>query len=102
MQRWTDQAAAPHRDLCTDCGVSRTSNPKRCATACQFIQPDYPAMEHKVHGRTRVLAQSDELFLALTSGCIEQPYDTRYRGLSGLGLQRGSPKDFLKKDSSMV
>ncbi|WVN42797.1 Coenzyme F420 hydrogenase/dehydrogenase, beta subunit C-terminal domain [beta proteobacterium MWH-UniP1] len=53
MQRWVSKEPAPHRDLCTDCGVSRTSDPKRCGTACQFIAPDYPKMETQVHGRTR-------------------------------------------------
>ena len=53
---------APHRDLCTDCGVSRTASPKRCGSACQFIQPDYPALEVKVHGRTRAPRKApDEL-----------------------------------------
>ena len=52
----------PYRDLCTDCGVSRTSAPKRCATACQFIQPDYPKYELSVHGRERKLENSDEVF----------------------------------------
>ena len=42
-----------HRSLCTDCGVSRTTDPKRCAQACQFIQPDYPLLEKRVHGHTR-------------------------------------------------
>ena len=62
MQRWASTEPAPHRDLCTDCGVSRTSQPKRCATACQFIAPDYPAMERQVHGRARRLHQADERF----------------------------------------
>ncbi len=53
--------AAP-RDLCTDCGISRSSEPKRCGTACQFIKPDYPAMEVRVHGRARDPAKGDELF----------------------------------------
>ena len=55
---------APHRRLCTDCGVSRTTQPQRCAHACQFIQPDYPALERRVHGRARGegAAQADELF----------------------------------------
>ena len=44
---------APHRNLCTDCGLSRTAEPKRCAQACQFIQPDYPRLERQVHGRVR-------------------------------------------------
>lgn len=52
--------AAP-RGLCTDCGVSRMAEPRRCATACQFIQPDYPALEARVHGRARDPARPDEL-----------------------------------------
>jgi coenzyme F420 hydrogenase subunit beta len=52
---------APHRDLCTDCGVSRSNNPKRCGTACQFINPDYPRLETIVHGRARDEQRTDEL-----------------------------------------
>jgi coenzyme F420 hydrogenase subunit beta len=54
--------AAATRGLCTDCGVSRTENAKACGTACQFIQPDYPALEARVHGRARDPARQDELF----------------------------------------
>jgi len=54
-------AAAP-RELCTDCGVSRMSDPKQCGQACQFIKPDYPAMELRVHGRTRDPERADEVF----------------------------------------
>lgn len=54
--------SAPYRDLCTDCGVSRTSDPKRCGSACQFIQPDYPRYEALAHGRERKLIESDEVF----------------------------------------
>ncbi|MBS0644663.1 MAG: Coenzyme F420 hydrogenase/dehydrogenase, beta subunit C-terminal domain [Proteobacteria bacterium] len=51
------------RTLCTDCGVSRSEDPKRCGGACQFIKPDYPALERQVHGRTRDPATTpDELF----------------------------------------
>jgi coenzyme F420 hydrogenase subunit beta len=49
------------RDLCTDCGISRTDDAKRCGRACQFIAPDYPAMETQVHGRARDAARADEL-----------------------------------------
>jgi coenzyme F420 hydrogenase subunit beta len=52
----------PQRSLCTDCGISRTDEPKRCARACQFIQPDYPGLERQVHGRTRDAARADEAF----------------------------------------
>ncbi len=50
------------RSLCTDCGISRSSEPKRCATACQFIQPDYAKLEQRVHGRVRDAARPDEPF----------------------------------------
>lgn len=53
--------AAP-RDLCTDCGISRTSDAKRCGRACQFIKPDYPSLETRVHGRARDPARTDEVF----------------------------------------
>lgn len=56
---------APHRDLCTDCGISRASEPKRCGQACQFIQSDYPRLEPKVHGRVWDPHQGDELFLGV-------------------------------------
>lgn len=52
---------APHRHLCTDCGVSRMENPKACARACQFIAPDYAAAEARAHGRARDPARPDEL-----------------------------------------
>ncbi len=55
-------AAAAWRDLCTDCGLSRTTDPKRCGRACQFLRPDYPTMERRVHGRARAPEQyPDEL-----------------------------------------
>jgi coenzyme F420 hydrogenase subunit beta len=54
-------APAVPRNFCTDCGISRSSEPKNCATACQFITPDYPALEVQVQGRGRK-AETDELF----------------------------------------
>jgi len=53
-------AAAP-RGLCTDCGVSRSGTPQACGRACQFIRPDYAALEARVHGRARDPARADEL-----------------------------------------
>jgi coenzyme F420 hydrogenase subunit beta len=52
---------APFRSLCTDCGVSRSSDPKRCGRACQFIAPDYDGLEQQVHGRKRNAGRVDEL-----------------------------------------
>jgi coenzyme F420 hydrogenase subunit beta len=57
-----DMHSPPERHLCTDCGISRTDDPKRCGRACQFIKPDYPALETQVHGRTRDESRPDELF----------------------------------------
>jgi coenzyme F420 hydrogenase subunit beta len=54
-------ANAPYRSLCTDCGISRTDNPKRCGEVCQFIKPKYPELETQVHGRVRDLSRPDEL-----------------------------------------
>jgi len=60
---WSPALAAPvPRHLCTDCGISRTEDDKRCGRACQFIQPDYPVLETKVQGRARDEAKGDELF----------------------------------------
>jgi coenzyme F420 hydrogenase subunit beta len=55
-------AAAVARDLCTDCGISRSSEPRRCGHACQFIKPDYATLEARVHGRTRDPARPDEIY----------------------------------------
>ena len=55
-----DLADPAPRGLCTDCGLSRMKNAKDCGRACQFIVPDYPAMEREVHGRVR--GPGDEQF----------------------------------------
>lgn len=54
--------APPYRKLCTDCGVSRSSSPKNCATACQFIAPDYPRWELQVHGAQRAIDDPSQLY----------------------------------------
>lgn len=60
---WAPKVApAEPRDLCTDCGISRSSNPKRCGQACQFIKPNYAGLEAQVHGRARNIQKPDELF----------------------------------------
>ncbi|MEO0624817.1 MAG: Coenzyme F420 hydrogenase/dehydrogenase, beta subunit C-terminal domain [Pseudomonadota bacterium] len=68
---------APTRGLCTDCGVSRMRDPKACGRACQFIKPDYPAMERRVHGRARDPDRPDELhfgpFLAMRRARLVSP-----------------------------
>ena len=68
------QQDVPHRKLCTDCGVSRTDDPSRCGSACQFINPDYTTLERRVHGRTR-----------MTQGDIE-PFFGVVGAVDGIGL----------------
>jgi coenzyme F420 hydrogenase subunit beta len=55
-------APAALRNLCTDCGISRTAEPGRCGRACQFIKPDYVGLEQRVHGRVRDPERPDEQF----------------------------------------
>ncbi|MEO0912612.1 MAG: coenzyme F420 hydrogenase/dehydrogenase beta subunit N-terminal domain-containing protein, partial [Pseudomonadota bacterium] len=50
------------RTLCTDCGVSRSDTPEDCGRACQFIKPDYPGLEHRLHGRTRDMGSDERFF----------------------------------------
>jgi coenzyme F420 hydrogenase subunit beta len=71
--------AAEPRTLCTDCGISRSSEPKRCGRACQFIKPDYPGLETQVHGRARDAARADEIFFG--------PYRAIYRARLRTPLQ---------------
>jgi coenzyme F420 hydrogenase subunit beta len=62
--RAPEPGPARPRDLCTDCGISRSSEPGRCGTACQFIHPRYEALETAVHGRPRdaTRGEGDEAF----------------------------------------
>ncbi len=56
---------APREGLCTDCGVSRLGDGRACGRACQFIAPDYPTLEARVHGRTAT-PETDEAFFGVT------------------------------------
>ncbi|WP_237213766.1 Coenzyme F420 hydrogenase/dehydrogenase, beta subunit C-terminal domain [Falsiroseomonas oryziterrae] len=59
---WAPPLAEPvPRALCTDCGLSRMALAKACGQACQFLRPDYAALETQVHGRARDPARPDEL-----------------------------------------
>lgn len=57
---------APRSGLCTDCGVSRLGDGKACGKACQFIAPDYPALETSVHGRMADPTLGEEAFFGVT------------------------------------
>ena len=74
-----DPAAQPHAPviggaarpgLCTDCGVSRMGDGRACGRACQFIRPDYPGLEARIHGREADPARGDEAFFGVTSAML--------------------------------
>lgn len=60
---------APRDGLCTDCGVSRLGDGKACGRACQFIAPDYDALERAVHGRT-ANPETEEAFFGVTQSML--------------------------------
>jgi coenzyme F420 hydrogenase subunit beta len=75
---WPLRAPA-HRDLCTDCGLSRTALARRCGQACQFIAPDYERLERATHGRARDPRRPDELhfgpFVEMVRARLRRPAD---------------------------
>jgi coenzyme F420 hydrogenase subunit beta len=77
---------APHRDLCTDCGISRSSEPKRCGNACQFIAPDYPGLEARVHGRARDASRTDELHFGVHRRMLRAALRTPLPGAQWTGI----------------
>ena len=76
----------PARGLCTDCGLSRSSDPKRCGQACQFIKPDYPRFEAAVHGRVRNVAKPDELFFGPHNRMLRARMAAPARGAQWTGI----------------
>ena len=88
---WTpDLPEAPARQLCTDCGLSRTEDPKRCGQACQFIRPDYPGLEQRVHGLTRQAprkeASGDERFFGVHRRMLQASLTLPLQGAQWTGI----------------
>ncbi|WP_420012906.1 Coenzyme F420 hydrogenase/dehydrogenase, beta subunit C-terminal domain [Tateyamaria sp.] len=81
------------RSLCTDCGVSRMADPSACGAACQFIKPNYPAMEQVVHGRAR--GQGDELFFGPVQAMHRARMATPAKGAQWTGITTGLAADLL-------
>ena len=74
------------RSLCTDCGISRTADPKRCGRVCQFIRPDYPALERQVHGRERNPARAHEQHFGTLQGMYRAALTTPSVGAQWTGI----------------
>ncbi|MFZ5962723.1 Coenzyme F420 hydrogenase/dehydrogenase, beta subunit C-terminal domain [Thalassococcus sp. BH17M4-6] len=82
--------------LCTDCGVSRIGNGKACGKACQFIQPDYPAIERRVHGRTADAARGDDVFFGVTARMLRARLDPPAPGAQWTGLTTALAAELLR------
>jgi coenzyme F420 hydrogenase subunit beta len=84
---WSPELRTPApRRLCTDCGISRTSDPKRCAPACQFISPDYTGLETRVHGRPRDARRPDELYFGPFRRMLRASLEPRLDGAQWTGI----------------
>jgi coenzyme F420 hydrogenase subunit beta len=79
-------APAEPRNLCTDCGISRSSDPGRCGRACQFIRPDYAGLEARVHGRARDPARPDELHFGPFRRMLRARLEPRSEGAQWTGI----------------
>lgn len=77
---------SPYRSLCTDCGVSRTQEPKRCGRVCQFIRPDYPGLELQAHGRTRDPAREHEQHFGTLRGMYRAALKAPLEGAQWTGI----------------
>jgi coenzyme F420 hydrogenase subunit beta len=77
---------APRAGLCTDCGLSRIGDGKACGRACQFIQPDYPALERASHGREADPALGEEAFFGVTRHMIRARLTPPLEGAQWTGL----------------
>jgi coenzyme F420 hydrogenase subunit beta len=79
-------APAEPRKLCTDCGISRSSDPGRCGRACQFIHPDYTGLEQRVHGRARDPSRPDELHFGPFRRMLRAKLEPRSEGAQWTGI----------------
>ena len=87
------------RTLCTDCGVSRMENPQACGTACQFIKPDYPAMEARVHGRARDENRHDELHFGPYRRMVRAAMHAPKQGAQWTGITTRLAERLLEEDA---
>ncbi|SEN32126.1 coenzyme F420 hydrogenase subunit beta [Loktanella fryxellensis] len=93
LPRFAD--AAP-RGLCTDCGVSRMADPAACGRACQFIKPDYPALEAQVHGRA-AQEGGDEGFFGVHSAMYRARMTAPATGAQWTGITTGLAAELLRR-----
>ncbi len=88
---------APERELCTDCGISRSSDPKRCGRACQFIDPQYESLEHEIHGTARTLS-GNQLFFGVYRKMYRASMRKPIQGVQWTGITTSIANQLLKND----
>ena len=86
----------PRDGLCTDCGVSRLGDGRACGRACQFIAPDYPALEVRVHGRT-ANTDTDEAFFGVTQTMTRARLSPAAPGAQWTGITTGLAAALLEQ-----
>lgn len=82
--------------MCTDCGVSRMGDGKACGRACQFINPDYDTLEHRVHGRTTVPDLGDEGFFGVTQTMLRAQLTPKADGAQWSGITTALAAELLR------
>lgn len=82
--------------LCTDCGISRMGDGKDCGKACQFIQPNYPVSEQRVHGRTADVNLGDEAFFGVTHAMQRARMTTPAPGAQWTGITTELAAELLR------
>jgi len=85
---------APRAGLCTDCGISRIGDGRACGRACQFIQPDYDALETSVHGR--VAGAGDEAFFGVTHAMYRARLEPAAEGAQWTGITTSLAAELLR------
>ncbi|MGR3702747.1 MAG: Coenzyme F420 hydrogenase/dehydrogenase, beta subunit C-terminal domain [Paracoccaceae bacterium] len=83
--------------LCTDCGVSRMGDGRACGRACQFIQPDYPALERAAHGRATDPARGEEGFFGVTTSMMRARLDPPAPGAQWTGITTALAAELLRQ-----
>ncbi|MEX0368590.1 MAG: Coenzyme F420 hydrogenase/dehydrogenase, beta subunit C-terminal domain [Ruegeria sp.] len=70
-------------------------DPGACGAACQFIKPDYPAMERSVHGRSR--GDGDELFFGPFQGMHRARLRAPAKGAQWTGITTALAAELLRQ-----
>ena len=86
----------PRAGLCTDCGVSRMSDDRACGRACQFIAPDYPHAEARIHGRISDPARHEEAFFGVTEAMYRARLTPVAEGAQWTGITTALAETLLR------